>query len=76
MQAKHLLKGASWRTQGMARRARWARRVVRPKEFGAMLTAKQRELLEQFRATETGEESPQSAGFFTKLKDMWDDLTD
>jgi len=45
-------------------------------ETPTKLTAKQRELLEQFRATETGEESPQSAGFFTKLKDMWDDLTD
>ena len=45
-------------------------------ETPTKLTAKQRELLEEFRATETGEESPQSAGFFTKLKDMWDDLTD
>jgi molecular chaperone DnaJ len=40
------------------------------------LTAEQRDLLEAFRKTETGKESPQSAGFFTKLKDMWDDLTD
>ncbi|MEY3703277.1 MAG: molecular chaperone DnaJ, partial [Pseudomonadota bacterium] len=45
-------------------------------ETPTKLTAKQRELLEQFRETETGEESPQSAGFFSKLKDMWDDLTD
>lgn len=45
-------------------------------ETPTKLTAKQRELLEQFRETETGEECPQSAGFFTKLKDMWDDLTD
>jgi molecular chaperone DnaJ len=45
-------------------------------ETPSKLSAKQRELLEAFRATETGEESPQSAGFFTKLKDMWDDLTD
>ena len=45
-------------------------------ETPTKLTARQRELLEQFRETETGEESPQSAGFFSKLKDMWDDLTD
>ncbi len=45
-------------------------------ETPSKLTARQRELLEQFRATETGEESPESSGFFSKLKDMWDDLTD
>ncbi len=45
-------------------------------ETPTKLTARQRELLEQFRETETGEESPQSAGFFTKLKDIWDDLTE
>ena len=45
-------------------------------ETPTKLSAKQKELLEQFRATETGAESPQSAGFFTKLKDMWDDLTE
>jgi molecular chaperone DnaJ len=45
-------------------------------ETPTRLTAKQKDLLEAFRATETGEESPQSAGFFTKLKDMWDDLTE
>jgi molecular chaperone DnaJ len=45
-------------------------------ETPTKLTAKQRELLEAFRATETGEESPQSSGFFSKLKDMWDDLTE
>ena len=33
-------------------------------------------LLEEFRATETGDESPQSSGFFTRLKGMWEDLTD
>jgi molecular chaperone DnaJ len=33
------------------------------------LTAKQREILEQFRETETGEEYPASKGFFQKLKD-------
>jgi molecular chaperone DnaJ len=45
-------------------------------ETPTKLSAKQRELLEAFRATETGEESPQSSGFFSKLKDMWDDLTE
>ena len=40
------------------------------------LTSRQKELLEEFRATETGEESPQSSGFFTRLKGMWEDLTD
>ncbi len=45
-------------------------------ETPSKLSAKQKELLEAFRATETGEESPQSAGFFTKLKDMWEDLTE
>lgn len=45
-------------------------------ETPTRLTAKQRELLEAFRATETGEESPQSRGFFDKIKDMWDDLTE
>jgi molecular chaperone DnaJ len=45
-------------------------------ETPTRLSAKQRELLEAFRATETGAESPQSEGFFAKLKDMWDDLTE
>ncbi len=45
-------------------------------ETPSKLTAKQKDLLEQFRATETGAESPQSEGFFAKLKDMWDDLTE
>jgi molecular chaperone DnaJ len=40
------------------------------------LTSEQRDLLEAFRQTETGKESPQSTGFFSKLRDMWDDLTD
>jgi len=37
-------------------------------ETPTKLTAKQREILEQFRATETGEECPASMGFFQKLK--------
>jgi molecular chaperone DnaJ len=37
-------------------------------EMPSKLSARQRELLEEFRATETGEECPQSSGFFAKLK--------
>ena len=44
-------------------------------ETPTKLTAEQRELLEAFRKTETGEECPQSRGFFDRLKGMWDDLT-
>ncbi len=44
-------------------------------ETPTKLTAEQRELLEAFHATETGDECPQSAGFFSKLKNMWEDLT-
>ena len=35
-------------------------------ETPTKLSAKQREILEQFRATETGDECPQSRGFFDK----------
>lgn len=45
-------------------------------ETPTKLTSKQRELLEAFRATETGDESPQSRGFFDRLKDAWGDLTE
>ncbi len=38
------------------------------------LSARQKELLQEFRETETGEECPQSTGFFAKLKTMWDEL--
>ena len=37
-------------------------------EMPSKLTAKQRELLEAFRETETGEECPESNGFFAKIK--------
>ena len=40
-------------------------------ETPTKLTAKQKELLEQFRATETGEENPQTTGFFQKVKGAW-----
>jgi molecular chaperone DnaJ len=42
-------------------------------ETPTKLTAKQKELLEAFRETETGEECPQVSGFFSKLKDLWAD---
>jgi molecular chaperone DnaJ len=45
-------------------------------ETPTKLSARQRELLEQFRETETGEESPESTGFFSRLREKWDDLTD
>ena len=45
-------------------------------ETPTKLTARQKELLAEFRETETGEECPASQGFFAKIKDMWDDLTD
>ncbi len=45
-------------------------------ETPTRLTARQRELLEAFRETETGEECPQASGFFSKLKDMWADIKD
>ena len=45
-------------------------------ETPTKLSSRQRELLDEFRKTETGEECPQSMGFFTKLKSMWDELTD
>lgn len=37
-------------------------------ETPTKLTAKQREILEQFRDTETGDECPESKGFFQKIK--------
>lgn len=36
------------------------------------LSARQRELLEEFRATETGEECPASKSFFQKVKRLWE----
>jgi molecular chaperone DnaJ len=37
-------------------------------ETPTRLSAKQREILEAFRETETGEECPNSKGFFKKIK--------
>ena len=45
-------------------------------ETPTKLSSKQKELLQAFRETETGDECPASQGFFGKLKDMWEDLTD
>jgi molecular chaperone DnaJ len=39
-------------------------------ETPTRLTARQKELLEEFRATETGEECPETSGFFARLKGM------
>jgi molecular chaperone DnaJ len=41
-------------------------------ETPTRLSARQKELLEEFRKTETGEECPASSGFFSKLRTMWD----
>lgn len=40
-------------------------------ETPTKLSARQRELLEEFRATETGAECPQSEGFFSRIKGMF-----
>lgn len=40
-------------------------------ETPTRLTRRQKEILEEFRATETGEECPESRGFFDKLKDVF-----
>lgn len=40
-------------------------------ETPTRLSKKQKELLEQFRETETGEECPESKGFFDRLKDAF-----
>lgn len=40
------------------------------------LSARQKELLREFRETETGDETPQSKGFFERIKEAWTDLTE
>jgi molecular chaperone DnaJ len=45
-------------------------------ETPTRLSARQRELLREFQSTETGEECPQSKGFFERIKDAWTDLTE
>ncbi len=39
-------------------------------ETPTKLSARQKELLEEFRSTETGEECPEASGFFSRLKGM------
>ena len=38
-------------------------------ETPTKMSAKQKQLLEEFRATETGEECPASRGFFKRIRD-------
>ncbi|RKF23480.1 molecular chaperone DnaJ [Altericroceibacterium spongiae] len=45
-------------------------------ETPTKLSAKQKELLREFKETETGEECPESRGFFDKIKSAWTDLTE
>ena len=45
-------------------------------ETPTKLNARQRELLREFQGTETGDECPQSKGFFNRIKDAWNDLTE
>jgi molecular chaperone DnaJ len=46
-------------------------------ETPAKLTKRQRELLEEFVAAgQKDETSPESAGFFSKVKELWNDLTE
>lgn len=45
-------------------------------EMPTKLSPRQKELLEEFRSLETGEECPNSAGFFTKLKGLWEEWTE
>lgn len=45
-------------------------------ETPTKLTARQREILCEFQETETGEECPQSRGFFDRVKNIWEELTE
>jgi len=45
-------------------------------ETPTRLTARQKELLRELQETETGEETPQSKGFFDRIKEAWNDLTE
>lgn len=45
-------------------------------ETPTKLTKEQRQILREFQATETGAETPNSTGFFGKLKEAWEDLTE
>ena len=45
-------------------------------ETPSKLTSRQKELLRELQETETGDECPESKGFFDKLKEAWNDLTE
>ncbi|MBV1917362.1 MAG: molecular chaperone DnaJ [Sphingomonadaceae bacterium] len=45
-------------------------------ETPSKLTARQKELLRELQETETGEECPQSMGFFDRIKTAWSDITE
>lgn len=45
-------------------------------ETPTKLSARQKELLRELQATETGDECPESKGFFNRLKEAWEDLTE
>ncbi|KUR77221.1 molecular chaperone DnaJ [Novosphingobium sp. FSW06-99] len=45
-------------------------------ETPTKLSARQRELLREFQGSETGDESPQTKGFFDRIRDAWNDLTE
>ena len=45
-------------------------------ETPTRLSVRQKELLREFQSCETGEECPESKGFFERLKGAWSDLTE
>jgi molecular chaperone DnaJ len=45
-------------------------------ETPSKLSARQKEILREFQATETGEECPQSKGFFERIKEVWSGLAE
>jgi molecular chaperone DnaJ len=45
-------------------------------ETPTRLTARQKELMRELQETETGEECPGSKGFFDRIREAWNDLTD
>ena len=45
-------------------------------ETPTKLSARQKEILRELQATETGDECPGSKGFFDRIKDVWTDLTE
>jgi chaperone protein DnaJ len=45
-------------------------------ETPTRLSARQKELIRELQATETGDECPQSKGFFDRIKEAWTDLTE